>query len=168
MYKPKINEEDTHANALSLLIIHTVEYILNQSFIHALITIVVLSQWQLRRNMYGTLTGNSKFSLITNFSIYTNTLQSSNCFLHKMPLKKYLPLKIFLLARNIVEKKHQVSACQMIPSIHNYRVNIHPDQQSSKCVCLPTCRTATPTATPATGTRLDSIHSSPARKHPRS
>lgn len=31
-----------------------------------------------------------------------------------------------------------------------------------------TCRTATPTATPATGTKLASTHSSPARRHPRS
>ena len=31
-----------------------------------------------------------------------------------------------------------------------------------------TCKTATPTATPATGTKLASTHSSPARRHPRS
>lgn len=60
MYKPKINEGDTHANGLSLPIMHIVEYILTQSFIHALTT-TILSQWQLRGNMYGTLTGDPKF-----------------------------------------------------------------------------------------------------------
>lgn len=39
------------------------------------------------------------------------------------------------------------------------------DRQQAESI---TCKTATPTATPATGTKLASTHSSPARRHPRS
>lgn len=47
------------------------------------------------------------------------------------------------------------------------RISYHCHHHHHHCH-QPTCSTATPTATPATGTRFLSIQSSPARRHPRS